>query len=90
MRKRIVALMVLIVSASVVRADQKGATACTVGLSAPTRQIYGAVVAAKAPVPDLARTVRERTTALIQAGQIPMAQAPDSALAAARCLELQR
>jgi hypothetical protein len=90
MRNRIIALIVLTLSVSTVRADQKAAMACAVGLPASARQIYDAVIAAKAPVTDLARTVREQAMALVQAGQIPMATAPDSAMAAARCLELQR
>jgi hypothetical protein len=89
MQSRMVTLMVVALSASAVKADQKLAMACAVGLSAPARQIYDAVNAGKVPVTDLVRIVREQTMALVQAGQIPMATAPDSASAAARCLELQ-
>lgn len=90
MRNHIIIFTVLMLSVSAATADQNAATACAIGLPPPARQIYDAVLATKAPVADLARTVRERTMALVQAGQIPMGAAPDNALAAARCLEFQR
>jgi hypothetical protein len=90
MRNGIIFLAILIFPASVAIANPKASTTCAAGLPAPARQIYDAVLAAEVPVTDLEQMVREQTMALVQSGEIQMATAPDSALAAARCLELQR
>jgi hypothetical protein len=90
MRTSIICLTVLCVLAPDVNADQRAATACANRLPEPAFKIYTAVLKEKNSGTDLTQVVREQTIALVQAGQILMSTAPDNALAAAKCLEVQR
>jgi hypothetical protein len=90
MRTTIIGFTVLALLASAAFADQQATTACATSLPPPARKIFDSVLKSRPPHVDLGQSVREQTIALVHAGQIQMSTAPDSALAAARCLELLR
>jgi hypothetical protein len=90
MRTSIIGFTLLALLASAAFADQQATTACATRLTPPARKIFDAVLKAKPSHGDLGQSVREQTMALVEAGHLQMSTAPDSAMAAARCLELLR
>jgi hypothetical protein len=64
------------------------AEACASGPSANQGLIYRTVRPEVTPSADLTPLIRARVIALVQAGRIPHASAPDDAQIAARCLRL--
>ena len=68
--------------------DLAAAESCAAKLSANQMLIYRTAKPDITPSADLTTVVRPKVIALVKAGQLPHASAPDDATVAARCLKL--
>lgn len=71
-----------------VLADMQSATTCAASLTADQNLIYQSVLPYLTPETDLPSLVRTEVMALVNAGRLSMASAPDDAREAARCLQM--
>jgi hypothetical protein len=69
-------------------ADGKAAETCAAALSVNQQLIYQEIKPDFRPDADLIKQVRPKVIALVNAGKLPRASAPDDAEAAAKCLKL--
>jgi hypothetical protein len=69
-------------------ADSRSAATCAASLTADQRLIYQSVLLDLTRKANLSDLVRAKVTALVTAGRLPMASAPDDARIAARCLQM--
>jgi hypothetical protein len=85
MRKSFIPLILLLLPSSAV-SGEGDAGSCVSSLSAEAKMIYEAVAPLVTNGSDLGSVVRRETIALVTAGRVDRASAPDSAKAAAGCL----
>jgi hypothetical protein len=88
MRKTFLSLMILLQPAAAL-AGKPEANACASALPAEARFIFAAVAPLIADGSDMRAILRKETIALVKAGQVERASAPESAKAASLCLKLQ-
>jgi hypothetical protein len=84
-----IAFALCLASASAAHANTEVAT-CVAKLSPDGQLIFNTVRPELGPTVDLRTLVRAKAIALVGAGKVSQASAPDAALAAAACLELLR
>jgi hypothetical protein len=80
--------LVIAVGASTPTLSSPRAEGCAQSLTSHQGLIYRTVRPEVAAGVDLVPLIRARVIALVQAGRVPYASAPDDAQAAARCLRL--
>jgi hypothetical protein len=88
MRKTFLSLMILLQPAAAL-AGRPQANACASALPAEARFIFAAVAPLVAEGSDMPSILRKETIALVKAGHVARASAPESAKAASLCLKLQ-
>jgi hypothetical protein len=79
---------VLVIMAATPAGANARAETCAAALSPHQSLIYRTVRPDAAASADLTALIRSRVIALVQAGRLPHASAPDDAQMAARCLRL--
>jgi hypothetical protein len=84
-----IALVACLASGSVAHANTNVA-ACVAKLSADGQLIFNTVRSELGPNVELRPLVRAKAIALVGAGKVSQAAAPDAALAATACIELLR
>jgi hypothetical protein len=80
--------VLLAIGASSPALANPGAENCAAALTPNQSLIYRTVRPEVTPGVDLTPLIRARVIALVQAGRVPHASAPDDAQVAARCLRL--